>query len=192
MKPIERREFLKSAMIAGAAVERAGRADPMLNPQQSGQQVARSQPRRLAGAGKMDHACRLCRAESRDEFTLCQELGQAKASAHLKRHRETWITADDFQWLAAHGLNAVRLPINYGIAEENPPFITGMETLDWAFRTAKAHGLGVLLDLHGVPGSQNGWDHSGRQGTLGWHTSKANIDHSLRIITDLAVHCQGL
>ncbi len=52
------------------------------------------------------------------------------------------------------------------------------------------HGIGVLLDLHGVPGSQNGWDHSGRQGTLGWHTSKPNIDHSLRILADLAARCK--
>ena len=42
-----------------------------------------------------------------------------------------------------------------------------------------------------MPGSQNGWDHSGRQGKLGWHTSKANIDHSLRIISDLAARCKG-
>ncbi len=125
-----------------------------------------------------------------DEYTLCQVLGKAKASDRLKRHRETWITADDFQWLAAHGINAVRLPIGYGVAEENAPFIIGTETLDWAFRTASAHGIGILFDLHGVPGSQNGWDHSGRQGTLGWHTSKENIDHSLRIVNDLAARCK--
>ncbi len=126
-----------------------------------------------------------------DEYTLCQVLGQAKAADRLKRHRDAWITTDDFKWLAAHGINAVRLPVGYGVAEENAPFITAMETLDWAFRTAGAHGIGVLLDLHGVPGSQNGMDHSGRQGTLGWHTSKANIDHSLRIVGDLAARCKG-
>lgn len=125
-----------------------------------------------------------------DEYTLCQALGKKKASELLQRHRETWITADDFKWLAAHGINSVRLPVGYWVAEENPPFITGLETMDWAFRTAKANGLSVLLDLHGVPGSQNGWDHSGRQGPLAWHTSKENINHSLRVIEDLAVRCK--
>ena len=129
--------------------------------------------------------------QAEDEYTLCEPLGKAKASERLKRHRETWITADDFKWLEARGINAVRIPVNYGVAEENPPFITGWDTLDWAFRTAKEHGIGVLLDLHGVPGSQNGMDHSGRQGTLGWHTSKENIDHSLRIVADLAARCKG-
>jgi glucan 1,3-beta-glucosidase len=129
--------------------------------------------------------------QAADEYTLCDALGKTKASERLKRHRETWVTAQDFDWLKARGINAVRIPVNYGVAQENPPFITGMDTLDWAFRTAKKHGIAVLLDLHGVPGSQNGWDHSGREGTLGWHASEAHIDHSLRIIADLASRCKG-
>ena len=126
-----------------------------------------------------------------DEYTLCQTLGKQQASDRLKHHRDTWITDADFKWIAARGMNAVRLPVGYGVLEENPPFIRGVETLDWAFKTAKTHGLGVLLDLHGAPGSQNGMDHSGRSGPLGWHTSRANIDHSLRIVEGLAAHCKG-
>lgn len=125
-----------------------------------------------------------------DEYALCQALGKEQAVARLKRHRETWITEDDFKWIAARGLNAVRLPVGYWALEANPPFVSGAETLDWAFRTAKAHGLGVLLDLHGAPGSQNGWDHSGRSGALGWHSSPENIAHTLRVVDDLAAHCK--
>lgn len=125
-----------------------------------------------------------------DEYTLTTALGKSAAADRLQRHRDTWITADDFKWIADRGLNAVRLPVGYGVLEDNPPFVTGAETLDRAFAQAKANGLGVLLDLHGVPGSQNGWDHSGRSGTLGWHTSKENIAHSVRIIEGLASHCK--
>ncbi|WP_165066379.1 glycoside hydrolase family 5 protein [Paludisphaera rhizosphaerae] len=124
--------------------------------------------------------------KAEDEYSLSQELGPKGAAERLKRHRETWITADDLRWLADRGINSVRIPINYGASEENPPFVPARETLDWAFETAAANGLGVLLDLHGVPGSQNAWDHSGRQGTLGWHTSRENVEHSLRIVDDLA------
>ncbi len=181
MKPIKRREFLKSAMIAGAAAQGVGGgAGVRVQPAQKG--TVKWRGVNLGGWLALEKWITpgvYAGLKAEDEYTLCEELGKAKALARLKKHRETWITADDFQWLGAHGLNAVRLPVNYGIALENPPFITAVETLDWAFRTAKAHGLGVLLDLHGVPGSQNGWDHSGRQGTLGWHTSKANIDQSL-------------
>src|SRR5258706_10171025 len=118
-------------------------------------------------------------------------MGKERAADRLKKHRETGITADDFGWLAKRGINSVRLPVGYGVLEENPPFITGQETLEWAFRTAQEQGIGVVLDLHGVPGSQNGWDHSGRAGTLGWHTSKENIAQSLRIIERLAEFCKG-
>jgi glucan 1,3-beta-glucosidase len=193
MKPIARREFLKSAMIAAVAMRRGeGRAVSQAPSAQKGSGKWRGV--NLGGWLALEKWITpgvYAGLKAEDEYSFCEELGKAKASARLERHRETWITADDFQWLAAHGLNAVRLPINYGIAEENSPFITGIETLEWAFRVAKAHRLGVLLDLHGVPGSQNGWDHSGRQGTLGWHSSKANIDHSLRIITDLAKRCKN-
>ena len=126
-----------------------------------------------------------------DEYTLCQSWGREKAAARLKQHRETWITAGDFAWMKARGINSVRLPVGYWVAEENPPFITGQETMDLAFRLAKANGMSVLLDLHGVPGSQNGWDHSGRQGTLGWHNNKENIAHTLRLIENLAALCKG-
>jgi len=128
--------------------------------------------------------------DAEDEYTLCLKLGKEKATARLKQHRESWITADDFKWIAARGLNAVRIPVGYGVLEENPPFVTGADTLDWAFRTAKANGLKVLLDLHGVPGSQNGWDHSGRSGEPGWHKSPEHIAHSLRIVEGLADHCK--
>jgi len=125
-----------------------------------------------------------------DEYTLCQALGKEKATALLKEHRDTWITADDFKWLKARGINSVRLPVGYWVAEENSPFITGLETMDWAFRTARANGISVLLDLHGAPGSQNGWDHSGRAGEIGWYQTPENIAHTLRVIEDLAAHCK--
>lgn len=190
MSQLNRRDFLKATGLAGAVLLAEGN---LALAQTS------STPDKIHGVNlggwlvleKWIKPSLFASEPARDEYTLCQSLGKEKAAALLKKHRETWITADDFKWLAAHGVNAVRLPVGYWVAEENPPFITGLETMDWAFRTAKANGLSVLLDLHGVPGSQNGWDHSGRQGVLGWHTSKENIAHSLRVIEDLAARCEA-
>jgi aryl-phospho-beta-D-glucosidase BglC (GH1 family) len=60
----------------------------------------------------------------------------------------------------------VRIPIGYwSIAPiEGEPYVQGAydvlgQALDWA-QTA---GLKVLIDLHGAPGSQNGFDNSGRE-----------------------------
>ena len=191
MRP-DRRDFLKSAAAAGAAV--------LLGTEAIGADQAQPEkiPAKFHGVNlggwlvleKWITPSVYAGTDAPDEYTLCETLGKAEASARLMRHRQTWITADDFAWLADRGINAVRLPVGYGVLEENSPFITAADTLDWAFRTAKAHGLRVLLDLHGVPGSQNGWDHSGRQGALGWHTSKTNIDHSLAIVEELAAYCK--
>ena len=191
MNQLNRRDFLKFSGLAGAA---------LITEVNSGLAEGSSPPKlkkingvNLGGWLVLEKwiTPALFAGESvRDEYGLSLSLGKEKATKLLKKHRETWITADDFKWLAARGINSVRLPVGYWVAEENLPFITGMDTVDWAFRTAKDNGMSVLLDLHGAPGSQNGWDHSGREGALGWHTSKENIEHSLRVIEDLAVHCK--
>jgi glucan 1,3-beta-glucosidase len=191
MTQFNRREFLKTAGMAGAALLVGGK--PASATAQPSFNAGKIHGVDLGGwlvLEKWIKPSLYAGTEAEDEYTLSQVLGKDKATKLLQQHRETWITAEDFKWLAARGINAVRLPVGYWVMEENPPFITGLETMDWAFRTAKANGISVLLDLHGAPGSQNGWDHSGRQGTLGWHTNPENIRHSLRVIEDLAAHCK--
>ena len=65
-------------------------------------------------------------------------------------------------------------------------FVEGARYIDFAFEQAQRNGLKILLELHGAPGSQNGWDHSGRSGTLGWHTSERNIQDTLNVLEELA------
>jgi glucan 1,3-beta-glucosidase len=193
MKQMDRRNFLKVATGAGIALTAEIATAPA--PGQSTKPTVR----KLCGVNlggwlvleRWITPTLYDGVDAEDEYTLCQKLGSQKAAARLQKHREEWITPDDFRWLASRGINAVRLPVGYAVLEENAPYISGAETLDLAFRTAKENGLGVLLDLHGVPGSQNGWDHSGRSGELGWHTSPDNIAHSLRIIEGLAEFCKG-
>ena len=120
-----------------------------------------------------------------DEFTLCEQFGN-RAAAQLNDHRQTFITEADFAWLAAHGIEAVRLPVGYWIFGDEPPFVDGLDYVDQAFAWAQKHNLKVLLDLHGAPGSQNGWDHSGRSGLLGWHTQQRYIDRTVNALVHLA------
>lgn len=195
MNSINRRNFLKTASKAGVALLAANNFASAL----PGQPQSEKADKIIRGVNlggwlvleKWITPSLYEGVKAPDEYRLCQSLGAHQAADRLKKHRESWITADDFKWLSARGINAVRLPVGYGVLEENPPFITAEQTLDWAFRAAQAEGIRVLLDLHGVPGSQNGWDHSGRAGALEWHTSKENINHSLRIIERLAEFCGG-
>ena len=43
----------------------------------------------------------------------------------------------------------------------------------------------VLLDLHGAPGSQNGFDNSGRRGEIHWHEG-GNPERTVRILVKVA------
>jgi glucan 1,3-beta-glucosidase len=119
--------------------------------------------------------------EAEDEYSLCSALGN-KAKERLDRHRETFITADDFRWIKRCGLNAVRLPVGYWALEAPKPFVENSRFIDFALEQASRNGLKVLLDLHGAPGSQNGWDHSGRKGPIDWPKDPQNIHETLRIL----------
>jgi glucan 1,3-beta-glucosidase len=44
----------------------------------------------------------------------------------------------------------------------------------------------VWVDLHGLPGSQNGWDHSGRAGPVEWQTQE-NLRRSIKVVEAVAL-----
>jgi len=89
------------------------------------------------------------------------------ARALLERHWDMWITEKDFQWMASIGVNTVRLPLGYWHLPTEHTTGTAYESVGHIYegawprviRTvsmAADHGIGVLIDLHGAPGSQNG------------------------------------
>lgn len=106
-----------------------------------------------------------------DEYTFCQTLGSAEAESTLTTHWNSWITQDDFNQIAAAGLNHVRIPIGYWSVTplDGDPYVQGAyEILGNALDWAESAGIKVLIDLHGAPQSQNGFDNSGRRGSVGW------------------------
>ena len=59
-----------------------------------------------------------------------------------------------------NSLNHVRIPIGYWAFEvgSGEPYISGqLPYLQNAVGWARNHGLKVIIDIHGAPGSQNGW-----------------------------------
>ncbi|CZT46812.1 probable EXG1 Exo-beta-1,3-glucanase (I/II), major isoform [Rhynchosporium secalis] len=106
-----------------------------------------------------------------DEFTLTEKLGRDAAYNILKPHWDTWCTFADFQKIAKAGFNTVRLPFGYWAysLDAGEPYTQGAApyvdaAIDWARET----GLKVILDLHGAPGSQNGFDNSGHKSPPRW------------------------
>ena len=117
-----------------------------------------------------------------DEWTFMQTPG---ARERLDAHRASFITTADFSWLRSVGVNAVRIPVGYWILDGDPPYAAGIEHLDRAYELAAWHGIRILLDLHGAPGSQNGQDHSGRQGHAGWFTRAAARERTVDVAARL-------
>ncbi|GAA5977023.1 hypothetical protein JCM5350_007531 [Sporobolomyces pararoseus] len=132
-----------------------------------------------------------------DEYTLSQNLLHQGGESHLLKvldhHYRTFITEKDFAEIAGAGLNWVRIPLPFWSISKWPgePFL---ERTSWkyflkALEWSRKYGLRVNLDLHSVPGSQNGWNHSGKWGSINWlHSTMgyANAQRSLDYIETLA------
>ncbi|CAM0902535.1 unnamed protein product [Alopecurus aequalis] len=123
------------------------------------------------------------------EYQICNGYGKDKATQVMNVHWSTYIVEDDFAFMAANGLNAVRIPVGWWIASDpNPPapFVRGsLQALDNAFTWAEKHNIRVIIDLHAAPGSQNPNEHSGtRDGSQTWGDSK--IAQTVQVIDFLA------
>ncbi|KAI0785373.1 exo-beta-1,3-glucanase [Irpex lacteus] len=125
-----------------------------------------------------------------DEWTFGQLQDRNTALNTLTQHWNTWITESDFAAIAAAGLNHVRIPIGYWAFEVGPgePYISGqLPYLQKAVTWAGNHGLKVIVDLHGAPGSQNGFDNSGHRVSFpGWHSNSTNVQRTDNIIKRIA------
>lgn len=100
------------------------------------------------------------------ERAIGRELSPQASAERIEKHRKTFITESDFAWIAAHGFDFVRLPVGYWLFEEAEEFISGERYVQLAFEWAQKHALKVVLDFHGLQGSQNGQDHSGETGKV--------------------------
>ena len=94
-----------------------------------------------------------------DEYTFSKHLGYTEAAKRLKNYWETWVTEAGISAVKNAGININHLRISFGYwAIENPtgePWINGswayaMKAIGWA----KKYSLQVMIDFHGLPGSQ--------------------------------------
>lgn len=132
-----------------------------------------------------------------DEWTLSQNMAADTASGGLNQlvnHYSTFITEQDFAEIAGAGLNFLRIPIPWWAIEvrDDEPFLARtcwtyfLKAIQWA----RKYGLRINVDLHAVPGSQNGWNHSGRLGNtnfllgpMGYANAQRTLDY-IRVIAE--------
>ncbi|KAJ7643673.1 exo-beta-1,3-glucanase [Roridomyces roridus] len=125
-----------------------------------------------------------------DEWTLSIAMG-ANLASEMEEHYKTFITEQDFANIAAAGLNWVRIPIGFWAIEalNDEPFLVGtswtyfLKAIQWA----RKYGIRIFMDLHALPGSQNGWNHSGKAGTVNFMNGVMGIANAQRTLTYLRI-----
>lgn len=105
-----------------------------------------------------------------------QKFGVQDTISRLKKHYEEYITKIDWNFLTEKAnITALRVPIGYWHVN-NGSFLNGLpfEALQEIYQgakpwdylkdliaTAKQNNIGILIDMHGLPGGANGDAHSG-------------------------------
>ena len=129
-----------------------------------------------------------------DEYTLSMSLGSQQAKVLFEQHYAGFVRRSTFSDIRAAGFDHVRLGFPYWAIQTFPgdPYVPNvswrylLRGIEWA----RSEGLRVCLDLHSAPGSQNGNDHSGRRGVIGWlngtQSGQVNADRTLDIHSQLS------
>ncbi|KAF9939560.1 hypothetical protein BGZ65_010142 [Modicella reniformis] len=122
-----------------------------------------------------------------DEWTLCAHLGREASKTLLEKHYASWVTEDTFVQIKNLGLNHVRIPIGHwamGYLTEDEPYVPDIawKYLLRAIEWARKYGIRVMIELHAAPGSQNGWNHSGRLGQINWINGTMGTRNAQRTI----------
>ncbi|KAJ2801034.1 hypothetical protein H4R20_003833 [Coemansia guatemalensis] len=124
-----------------------------------------------------------------DEWNYCAVLGKQECQARLNRHWGSFVQEADISILASQHINTLRIPVGYWALapDHSEPYVQGQipylkQILDWASK----YGMRTILDLHGAPGSQNGFDNSGLRGDINWTKRPGDIQRALDSLAVLA------
>eukprot|EP01029_Cantina_marsupialis_P029199 TRINITY_DN779931_c0_g1_i1.p1 TRINITY_DN779931_c0_g1~~TRINITY_DN779931_c0_g1_i1.p1 ORF type:complete len:444 (-),score=106.18 TRINITY_DN779931_c0_g1_i1:500-1831(-) len=107
-----------------------------------------------------------------DQYTFCEALGPETGNKVLKAHWKSWVNEDMIKGMASRGIETVRLPIGDWTLRQYGPYVgctDGADKyIDWFMDMCHKHGIKVLLDVHCVKDSQNGFDNSGKASNMKW------------------------
>lgn len=81
-------------------------------------------------------------------------IGPSATPAYWKEYRRRYITDRDIGFLAASGLNSVRIPLHYKFFV--PGVTEGFELLDEILTSCRRENIWAVLDMHCAPGGQTG------------------------------------
>lgn len=136
--------------------------------------------------------------------TSSKTIGLEKTRLKWEAHWASALTDGDCEWLVNDAkCTSIRLPIGYfTLGKEfctGTPFENASEVYEHAWdavitvvRRARAWGIGVLLDLHALPGGANGEAHSGTgTGKAELWGNKRHLELAKRALVFMAERCKG-
>ncbi|KAG0746666.1 hypothetical protein G6F57_003173 [Rhizopus arrhizus] len=129
-----------------------------------------------------------------DEWAFCQQA--SNPSQALQDHWNSWVIEDDFKKLASVKANHVRIPVGYWAfikPDSGEPYVSSGQKaqIERILGYCNTYGLYAIIDLHGLPGSQNGEAHSGHIGPINFYSSY-NIQRGLKTVQAVVDWMNGL
>ena len=136
-------------------------------------------------------------------LALVERFGVQKTHELFQWYRQNWITEIDYKNVAELGMNCVRLPIwyrNFQSDDNGTWYRDEQGSIDWSeldgvIEMCKKYGLYLIIDLHGLPGYQNDYDHCGRSKSMSlFDDTPAGARYrevTLEFWVELAKHCKG-
>ena len=107
-----------------------------------------------------------------DSWSLCTVLGPTEGNKLMRAHWDSFYTEQHIADLAKRGVEMVRLPIGDWTLNPYGPYVGCMDgaadKVQWMYDTCQKYGIKVLLDVHAMKDSQNGFDNSGKTSEMRW------------------------
>jgi glucan 1,3-beta-glucosidase len=102
-----------------------------------------------------------------DEWTFTDAFDDKEiAKKYLEIHYDNFVSRDDITMLRENGVTHIRVPLGHwitgNIADDEPYVSGGWPYFKRLVGWCREEGIEVWPDIHTAPGSQNGFDNSGR------------------------------
>ncbi|KAK9240025.1 glycoside hydrolase superfamily [Lipomyces kononenkoae] len=126
-----------------------------------------------------------------------KQVGLDRTITKWNQHYDTFINDQDWNWLVANHVNAIRVPLGFFVLGHDfvkgTPFekVVGVYEQAWKkykgmIEVARTHNIGVLVDLHAVPGGANPDSHSGVSGGGKFFTLPSHVSLALDCVEFIA------
>lgn len=107
-----------------------------------------------------------------DSYTLCEVLGPVEGNKVMRAHWDGWYNETSISGLADRGVEIIRLPVGDWTLNQYGPYVGCMdgadEYIDWFYDMCSKYNIKVLMDVHAMRDSQNGYDNSGKASDIVW------------------------